>query len=546
MNDSRSGRGGDTFVARPDEDGIPRDLRKPATQISSATLLPDLDKQGPGLGNLRHAAKVSVIALLVIGVFPVAMVAGYLLDLNEAAKRSPSPTLVAAAGADPAITHPDLLLPAIQEPAEEPVRDTPPTAASADLPLGARTVPAVTPADAPSATPDVQRPIPVPEQTSAPVVETVVMPALPDVPVISDPAATVARAAQDVAAPPPEQAVETTISLPPASLVPDPQATIFAIAEAEGAAAVDAVVGGSIEAAQAPVIAAAAMPELPTLPDVPPPRIDSGPMVAVAPVPETPDVQATLHSAAIDDLPRAQGGSSSAQGGVEVAIAGGAVPPLPVIPAPVIVPDATKAAPRLPASPPAVDDKVAEQRLAAIARELPAAATPGFPERGITETSRPRPGVRVEGDAATRRVPVSPPLPPPRPATLQAAVQAPVAGEPLSGMTDESALLDEAPGGSAQRVFIHVSSSSPLARLHASRLVEALSMHRIEVAGIRSVDFPIRSSSVRFFHDEDQPIVPVLQDVMAAVEDGEEPMSRDFRRYRSPPRPGTLEIWLAD
>jgi hypothetical protein len=51
---------------------------------------------------------------------------------------------------------------------------------------------------------------------------------------------------------------------------------------------------------------------------------------------------------------------------------------------------------------------------------------------------------------------------------------------------------------------------------------------------------------VRFFHDEDQPIVPVLQDVMAAVEDGEEPMSRDFRRYRSPPRPGTLEIWLAD
>ncbi len=544
MNDSRSGHGGDTFVARPDEDGIPRDIRKPATQISSATLLPDLDQQGPGFGNLRHAAKVGVIALLVIGVFPVAMVAGYLLDLKEAAKRTP-PSTMAAAGADSAMPHPDLVFPAIQEPAEVPVRDSAqapvpaaaPARAPVDVPFSAGTVHAMAPVEVPSAAPDAQGPAPVLESAPAPV-ETAAMPTLPDVPVISDPAVTVARAAHDVTAPPPAQDVEISIALPPTPPVPDAQATVLALAEATGAAAVDAAVGVSIEAPQAPVIAAVAMPELPPLPDVPPPRIDAGPMVAVRPVPETPDVQATLLRSAIDDAPRVQSG-------VEVAAAGGVVPPLPVVPVPVIAPEISEAAPRLPAAPPAVDETVVEQRLAAITRGIPAAA-PSFPERGIIEPSRPRPGMRAEGDAAARRLPVSPPLPPPRPATLQAAVQPPVAGEPLSGVTDESALLDEAPGESAQRVFIHVSSSSPLARLHASRLVEALSMHRIEVAGIRSVDFPIRSSSVRFFHDEDQPIVPVLQDVMAAVEDGEEPMSRDFRRYRSPPRPGTLEIWLAD
>ncbi|WP_020180248.1 hypothetical protein [Methylopila sp. M107] len=97
------------------------------------------------------------------------------------------------------------------------------------------------------------------------------------------------------------------------------------------------------------------------------------------------------------------------------------------------------------------------------------------------------------------------------------------------------------------RVFIHVRSSDPAARERAEMVAAELRRRGVAVAQIRGVPRPVRRDLVRFFYDADREAVPGLQDAvrLASPPNGSALQSQDFRGYRAPPKPGTLELWLS-
>jgi hypothetical protein len=207
-----------------------------------------------------------------------------------------------------------------------------------------------------------------------------------------------------------------------------------------------------------------------------------------------------------------------------------------------------------PVSPTEGDATVADagEPVEQIGMDQPAPAAANGTAQSSTEPSAapdraPLPPVAPAREASTE--PVAP-LPPvrgelaandePRPALMRTAAQADRTGDDAAVMADEGA---RTPG---VRVFIHVRSSDAAARDRARAVAAELRRRGVSVAQIRGVRLPVRRDSVRYFYDADRRAVSALQQaVQEASEAGDAPVAQDYRSYGSPPKPGTIELWLS-
>ncbi|QZN98680.1 hypothetical protein [Chenggangzhangella methanolivorans] len=143
---------------------------------------------------------------------------------------------------------------------------------------------------------------------------------------------------------------------------------------------------------------------------------------------------------------------------------------------------------------------------------------------------------------------VDPPLPPRRSERLRASSRA-TADE--FAPADETAAVDDAApdermAAGPVRVFIHVRSADPAARERAAAVAAELRRRGVSVAEIRGVRLPVRRDAVRFFYDQDRAAIRALQDAVRRASPSDfAPEVRDFRSYGSPPRRGTIELWLS-
>ncbi|MDR4305455.1 hypothetical protein IHQ68_02305 [Chelatococcus sambhunathii] len=103
------------------------------------------------------------------------------------------------------------------------------------------------------------------------------------------------------------------------------------------------------------------------------------------------------------------------------------------------------------------------------------------------------------------------------------------------------------PGAGLTRVFIHVPFTDPVARARAQAVAAELRRRGVDVAEIRGVPRRVRRDAVRYYYDADREAVTTLQEAVrqASPRDEAPAQAQDFRGYRAPPRPGTLELWLS-
>jgi len=82
----------------------------------------------------------------------------------------------------------------------------------------------------------------------------------------------------------------------------------------------------------------------------------------------------------------------------------------------------------------------------------------------------------------------------------------------------------------------------------ARRLARYLQMQGFRVVDVRGVSFPIPTSRIRYFFEEDlreaQTLGGGLSDFLGG-RTGERVQIDDFTHFRPKPAPGNLEVWLA-
>ncbi len=129
-------------------------------------------------------------------------------------------------------------------------------------------------------------------------------------------------------------------------------------------------------------------------------------------------------------------------------------------------------------------------------------------------------------------------------ASVDAASDAESSAEPARREATQIALPPTAAG---TRVFIHVPATDPAARARAKAVAAELRRRGVDVAEIRGVPRKVRRDAVRYYYDADREAVTTLQDAVrdASPSDEAPAQAQDFRGYRAPPRPGTLELWLS-
>ena len=99
------------------------------------------------------------------------------------------------------------------------------------------------------------------------------------------------------------------------------------------------------------------------------------------------------------------------------------------------------------------------------------------------------------------------------------------------------------------RVFVHYSAWDAASERNAERLAATLAARGFTFVELRAVDVAVRRNSVRLFHDSDRAVASPLR--LAVAQHLRESGSvsglavQDFRDYERPPRPGTVEVWLA-
>lgn len=133
--------------------------------------------------------------------------------------------------------------------------------------------------------------------------------------------------------------------------------------------------------------------------------------------------------------------------------------------------------------------------------------------------------------------------PEPSSARVDAAVDV---AQPAGGASARAAAV-ALPGAGLTRVFIHVPSTDPVARARAQAVAAELRRRGVNVAEIRGVPRAVRRDAVRYYYDADREAVTTLQEAVrqASPRDEAPAQAQDFRGYRAPPRPGTLELWLS-
>jgi hypothetical protein len=212
------------------------------------------------------------------------------------------------------------------------------------------------------------------------------------------------------------------------------------------------------------------------------------------------------------------------------------LPPDPSPPAPV---------PSNPSEPPRpITAEAAAQPVRETVSKAPAAATAA---KSVEPVATPASATEAKPAA---RIGIEAPTPPARPRPLVAEAAVPTAQPP--GEVERVADTDEEPeltlvaaARAGRRVFIHFPAWDDDARRRAERLADHLEARGFAIAELRGVGVPVRRSSVRFFHDHDRGVVAPLR---AAVSEHlrEGAAVQDFRDYGRPPRPGTVEVWVAN
>jgi hypothetical protein len=108
--------------------------------------------------------------------------------------------------------------------------------------------------------------------------------------------------------------------------------------------------------------------------------------------------------------------------------------------------------------------------------------------------------------------------------------------------------LRSAPAAADARVFVHYTISEPGAGDDARRLARYLQVQGFRVVDIRGVSFPIRTSRIRYFFEEDrreaQTLGGGLSDFFGGGA-GQRVEIDDFTHFRPKPMPGNLEVWLS-
>jgi len=107
-----------------------------------------------------------------------------------------------------------------------------------------------------------------------------------------------------------------------------------------------------------------------------------------------------------------------------------------------------------------------------------------------------------------------------------------------------------APPAAPSRVYVHYSAFDPEGKAKASHVARRLMARGFQVAELRPVRTRVRSSTVRFFHEQDRAAAPALRGALAQslAERGAQSGTRlqDLRSFERPPQEGTLEVWLAE
>jgi hypothetical protein len=108
--------------------------------------------------------------------------------------------------------------------------------------------------------------------------------------------------------------------------------------------------------------------------------------------------------------------------------------------------------------------------------------------------------------------------------------------------------LPSAPAAADARVFVHYTISEPGAGDDARRLARYLQVQGFRVVDVRGVSFPIHTSRIRYFFEEDrreaQTLGGGLSDFFGGGA-GERVEIDDFTYFRPKPMPGNLEVWLS-
>ena len=97
------------------------------------------------------------------------------------------------------------------------------------------------------------------------------------------------------------------------------------------------------------------------------------------------------------------------------------------------------------------------------------------------------------------------------------------------------------------RIYVHYGESpdDPARRGRALDIARRLEESGYRIGGVRPVNFPVTGSSVRYFFESDAPVAARLQeDLPASI--AEQTRLMDFTAYEPRPRPGTIELWVAD
>ena len=143
------------------------------------------------------------------------------------------------------------------------------------------------------------------------------------------------------------------------------------------------------------------------------------------------------------------------------------------------------------------------------------------------------------------------PIPHPRPTAMPSAPETRSADR--SG-TEQVANLEAGAEEIAQlaplflgRVFVHYAgpAGDEVGRGRAERIARVLEDDGYRIGAIRPTGFAIRTSSVRYFHEADRAAAARLRsDLPPSL--AESTLIMDFTSYEPRPRPGTIELWLAD
>jgi hypothetical protein len=194
----------------------------------------------------------------------------------------------------------------------------------------------------------------------------------------------------------------------------------------------------------------------------------------------------------------------------------------------------------------ALSGEVAELEAPASAEVVTGAGAPtaGAPTR-IPPTRAARAAAAANGDhlSPNDSAPNDPRIDPVVPAEAAqptaAAADAPAAEPPAE--------TRNATAAGPVRVFIHVRAVDRAAQARARAVASELRRRGVAVAGIRNVPYAVRVDAVRYFYDADRNAVPDLQQAVrdASLPDDPTPVAQDYRGYRAPPRPGTVELWLS-